>query len=150
MLKYGETFEEFLAACQLFWKYWFPQFFSNHVRCFFTYNRFRGPVGYTSKMNNKFQVLTNIYVCIQYFTGFIFYENVVLLVRYVPVIWQFWIHKSQHNSHFLVFVRKLTFLKYSCQKNLEKKCGTQYFQKSWQAARNFSKVSLYFNKMPNF
>ena len=26
----------------------------------------------------------------------------------------------------------------------------QYFQKSWQAARNFSKVSLHFNKIPNF
>ena len=25
----------------------------------------------------------------------------------------------------------------------------QYFQKSWQAARNFSKVSLHFNKIPN-
>ena len=30
-------------------------------------------------------------------------------------------HKSQHNRHFLVFVRKLMFLKYSFQKNLEKK-----------------------------
>ena len=38
-------------------------------------------------MNNKFQVLTNIYVCIQYFIGFTFLKNAVLLVRYLPVIW---------------------------------------------------------------
>ena len=72
-------------------------------------------------MNNKFQVLTNIYVCIWYFIGFTFLGNVVLLVRYLPVIWYFWIHKIQHNRHFLVFVRKLMFLKHGCQKSLEKK-----------------------------
>ena len=49
----------------------------------------------------------------------------------------------------MVFVRKLMFLKYSCQKILEKNVEDQYFQKSWQAARNFSKVSLHFNKIPN-
>ena len=38
-------------------------------------------MGYASKiMNNKFQVLTNIYVCTGYFIGFTFLENVVLLV----------------------------------------------------------------------
>ena len=60
----------------------------NQVRCFFTLNRFNGlmdtPVKY---MNNKFQILTNIYVCIWYFIGFTFLENVVLLVKYLPVIW---------------------------------------------------------------
>ena len=30
-------------------------------------------------MNNKFPVLTNIYVCNGYFIGFTFLENVVLL-----------------------------------------------------------------------
>ena len=38
-------------------------------------------------MNNKFQVLINIYVCIRYFIGFTDLENVVLTVRYLPVIW---------------------------------------------------------------
>ena len=32
-------------------------------------------------MNNKFQVLTKIYVCTEYFIGFSFLENVVLLVK---------------------------------------------------------------------
>ena len=85
-------------------------------------------------MNNKFQVLTNIYVCTRYFIGFTFLENVAFLFRCLPVIWQFCIHKSQHNMDLLVFVRKLVFLK---------------FLQEFQAARNFSKVSLHFNKMSN-
>ena len=32
-------------------------------------------------MNNKLQVLTNIYVCIGYFVEFTFLENVILLVK---------------------------------------------------------------------
>ena len=32
-------------------------------------------------MNNKFQVLTNIYVCTGYFIGFTFSENLVLFVK---------------------------------------------------------------------
>ena len=50
---------------------------------------------------------------------------------------------------FLVFVRKLMFLKYSCQKPLKKNCGRPVFLEELQAARNFSKVSLHFNKIPN-
>ena len=50
----------------------------------------------------------------------------------------------------MVFVKILTFLKSNCQKNLEKNCGRPVFKKSWQAARNFSKVALDFNKTPNF
>ena len=38
-------------------------------------------------MNNKVQVLTNIHVCTGYFIGVTFLENVVLLVKYLPVIW---------------------------------------------------------------
>ena len=51
--------------------------------------------------------------------------------------------------HLLVFVRKLMFLKYSCQKPLKKNCGRPVFLEELQAARNFSKVSLHFNKIPN-
>ena len=32
-------------------------------------------------MNNKFQVLTNIYVCTGYSIGFTFLKNVILLVK---------------------------------------------------------------------
>ena len=42
------------------------------------------------------------------------------------------------------------FLKYSCQKPLKKNCGRPVFLEELQAARNFSKVSLHFNKIPNF
>ena len=38
-------------------------------------------------MNNKFQFPTNKYVCTGYFIGFTFLENVVLLVRYLSIIW---------------------------------------------------------------
>ena len=41
------------------------------------------------------------------------------------------------------------FLKYSCQKPVKKNCGRPVFLEELQAARNFSKVSLYFNKIPN-
>ena len=41
------------------------------------------------------------------------------------------------------------FLKYSCQKPLKKNCGRPVFLEELQAARNFSKVSLHFNKIPN-
>ena len=93
-------------------------------------------------MNNKFQVLTNMYVCIRYFIGFTFLENVVLLVRYLPVIWWFWIHKSQYNWHFLVIARKLMFLKYSCQKNLELKYQGNLVIKFDDNVMKFIKVSI--------
>ena len=51
---------------------------------------------------------------------------------------------------FLVFVRKLMFLKYSCQKPLKKNCGRPVFLEELQTARNFSKVSMHFNKIPNY
>ena len=41
------------------------------------------------------------------------------------------------------------FLKYSCQKPLKKNCGRPVFLEELQAARNFSKVFLRFNKIPN-
>ena len=41
------------------------------------------------------------------------------------------------------------FLKYSCQKPVKKNCGRPVFLEELQAARNFSKVSLHFNKIPN-
>ena len=98
-------------------------------------------------MNNKFQVLTNIYVCIRYFIGFTFLENVVLLVRHLPVIWLFWIHKSQHNRHFLVFVRKLMFSKYCCQKNLEKKLWkTSIFRRAGRLQKVFQRFSCNLTK----
>ena len=55
----------------------------NQVRCFFTLSldfmiQWDTPVKY---MNNKFQVLTNIYVCTRYFIGFTFLENLVLFVK---------------------------------------------------------------------
>ena len=63
----------------------------NQVRCFFTFSidfmaKWNTLVKY---MNNKLQVLTNIYVCNGYFIGLTFLENVVFLVRYLPVMWQF-------------------------------------------------------------
>ena len=41
------------------------------------------------------------------------------------------------------------FFKYSCQKPLKKNCGRPVFLEEFQAAINFSKVSLHFNKIPN-
>ena len=41
------------------------------------------------------------------------------------------------------------FFKYSCQKALKKNCGRPVFLEEFQAAINFSKVSLHFNKIPN-
>ena len=57
----------------------------NQVRCFFTFSidfmaKWDTPV---KCMNNKFQVLTNIYVCAGYFIGFTSLEN----ARYLPVMW---------------------------------------------------------------
>ena len=50
----------------------------------------------------------------------------------------------------MVFVRKLMFLKCICQKTLKKNRGRPVFlEVLLQAARNFSKVSLHFNKIPN-
>ena len=41
------------------------------------------------------------------------------------------------------------FFKCSCQKPSKKKCGRPVFLEKFQAAINFSKVSLHFNKIPN-
>ena len=41
------------------------------------------------------------------------------------------------------------FLKYSFQKLVKKNCGKTLFLEEFQAARNFSKVSLHLNKVPN-
>ena len=41
------------------------------------------------------------------------------------------------------------FLKYSCQKPVKTNCGRPVFLEELQAARNFLKVSLHFNKIPN-
>ena len=41
------------------------------------------------------------------------------------------------------------YLKYSCQKTVKKNFGRPLFLEELQAARNFSKVSLHFNKIPN-
>ena len=49
----------------------------------------------------------------------------------------------------MVFVRKLMFLKYICQKFSKKNCGKPVFLEELQAARNCSNVSLHFNKIPN-
>ena len=49
----------------------------------------------------------------------------------------------------MVFVRKLMFLKCSRKKPVKKNCGRPVFLEEFQAARNFSKVSLHFNKIPN-
>ena len=54
-----------------------------------------------------------------------------------------------HNRHLLVFVTKLMFLKYVCQKPMKKNCERPVFSEELQAAINVSKVSLYFNKIPN-
>ena len=54
--------------------------------------------------------------------------------------------------HLLVFVdegRKLMFLKFSCQKPMKKNCLRPLFLEELETARNFSKVSLHFNKIPN-
>ena len=47
--------------------------------------------------------------------------------------------ESQHNRHFLVFVRKLMFLKYSCQKILEKNCGRPVFSEELAGCKKFFK-----------
>ena len=102
------------------------------------------PVKY---MNKKFQVFTNMYVCIRYFIGFIFLENVILLVKYLPVIWYFWIHKNQHNRYFSVFVRKLMFLKYSYRKKLKKKWWkTSIFRKGFRLQETFQKFPCILTK----
>ena len=41
------------------------------------------------------------------------------------------------------------FLKCSCQKPLKKNRGRPIFLEEFQAAKNFSKVYLHFNKIPN-
>ena len=41
------------------------------------------------------------------------------------------------------------FLEYSCQKPVKKLFGRSIFLEELQAARNFSKVSLHFDKIPN-
>ena len=41
------------------------------------------------------------------------------------------------------------YLKYSCQKTVKKIFGRPLFLEELQAARNFSKVFLHFNKIPN-
>ena len=41
------------------------------------------------------------------------------------------------------------FFKYSCQKTLKHFFGRPVFLEEFQAAINFSKVSLHFNKIPN-
>ena len=49
----------------------------------------------------------------------------------------------------MVFVKKLMFFKYSCQKPLKKNCGRPVLLEEFQASINFSKVSLHFTKIPN-
>ena len=49
----------------------------------------------------------------------------------------------------MAFVRKLMFLKYSWQKTLKEDCGRPAFLQELQAARNRSKVTLQFKKIPN-
>ena len=41
------------------------------------------------------------------------------------------------------------FLKFSCHKPVKKNCGRPVFLQELQAARNFSKIFLHFNKIPN-
>ena len=43
----------------------------------------------------------------------------------------------------MVFIRKLMFLKYSCQEPVRKNCGKPVFLEEFQA-------SLHFNKIPKF
>ena len=43
----------------------------------------------------------------------------------------------------MVFIRKLMFLKYSCQEPVRKNCGRPVFLEEFQ-------VSLHFNKIPKF
>ena len=82
-------------------------------------------------MNNKFLVLTNIYDCTGYFIGFTFLENVVLL---------------PFASHLLVFVRKLMFFKYSCQRPWKEKYGRPAFLEEFQAAIIFQRFPCILTK----
>ena len=41
------------------------------------------------------------------------------------------------------------FFKYSCQKPMKKNCRRPVFLEEFQAAINFSKISLHFNKIPD-
>ena len=121
----------------------------NQVRCLFLHLidfivQLDTPVRY---MNKKFQVFTNMYVCIRYFIGFTFLENVILFVKYLPVIWYFWIHESQHNRYLSVFVRKLMFLKYSYQKKLKKKLWkTSIFRRVGRLQETFQKFPCILTK----
>ena len=76
-------------------------------------------------------------------------ENVVLLVFASHLSFEF-IKVSIIGTTFWFFVRKLMFLKYSCQKPLKKNCGRPVFMDKLKAARNASKVSLHSNKISNF
>ena len=49
----------------------------------------------------------------------------------------------------MVFVRKLMFLKYICQKTSKENCARPVFLEEVQAARNCSNILLHFNKIPN-
>ena len=50
---------------------------------------------------------------------------------------------------FCFFLKILVFLNYSMSENFKKTCGRPVFREELQAARNFSKVTLDFNKMHN-
>ena len=52
-------------------------------------------------------------------------------------------------KYVLVFVRKLMFFKYSCQKSMKFFFERPVFLEEFQTEINFSKVSLHFNKIPN-
>ena len=69
----------------------------------------------------------------------------VILVSFVS----FELIKVSIIGTFWFFVRKLKFVKYSFQKPVKKNCGRPVFVEELQAARNFTKVFLHSNKIPN-
>ena len=63
-----------------------------------------------------------------YFIGFTFLE-----IWFASHLSKLRIHKSLHNWHLLVFVRKFMLLKYSCQKPVKKKFERPVFLQELQA-----------------
>ena len=100
-------------------------------------------------MNYNFQVNTNICVCTGYFIRFILLENVVLLVKSTSLSCNFEFIKVSIVGT-IWFLLENWFSKNTVVRKLWKKNWARpVFLEELQADRNFSKISLHFNKIPN-
>ena len=100
-------------------------------------------------MNYNFQVNTNICVCTGYFIRFILLENVVLLVKSTSLSCNFEFIKVSIVGT-IWFLLENWFSKNTVVRKLWKKNWARpVFLEELQADRNFSMISLHFNKIPN-